>query len=90
MPTLKIINGLISLDKNLFFSFSNNLYTRGYNCKITAPVGSRKFMNNLSNRVVNIWYLLPYETVNAASLASFTSRLNSFNLSGHLVGRALE
>ena len=80
----KIINGLISLDKNLFFSFSNNLYTRGHNCKITVPVGSCKFMNNFSKE------LLIFGTVNAASLASFSSRLNNFNLSGHMVGRALE
>ena len=86
----KIIHGLISLDKNLFFSFSNNLYTRGHNFRLTLPIGSCKFMNSFSNRVVNIWNLLPYETVNASTLALFSSRLSNFNLSGHLVGRALE
>ena len=86
----KILHGLISLDKNLFFSLSNNLYTRGHNCRITVPIGSCKFKNSFSNRVVSIWNLLPYDTVNASSLASFSSRLNNFNLSGHLVGRALE
>ena len=58
--------------------------------EITVPVGSCKFMNSFSNRVVNIWNLLQYETVNASSLASFSSRLSNFNLSCHLVGRALE
>ena len=37
----KIINGLISLDNKLFFSFSNNLYTRGhYYCRITYLLGN--------------------------------------------------
>ena len=86
----KIIHGLISLEKKLFFSFSNNLYTRGHNYKIIVPVGSCKFLNSFSNRVVNIWNLLPYETVNASSLASFSSRLSNFNLSGHLLGLTSE
>ena len=54
------------------------MYTRGHNCKITVPIGSCRFMNNFKNIVVNIWNLLPYRN-------SFSSRLNNFNLSGHLV-----
>ena len=85
----KIMNGLVSLDKQVFFKFSNNLFTRGHNCRLILPVGSCRYLNSFSNRVIKIWNLLPYETVNATSLGSFSARLNNFNFGSHLVGRAL-
>ena len=85
----KIMNGLVSLDKQVFFKFSNNLFTRGHNCRLILPVGTCRYLNSFSNRVIKIWNLLPYETVNATSLGSFSARLNNFNFGSHLVGRAL-
>jgi hypothetical protein len=85
----KIINGSVSLDKHLFFKFSNNLITRGHNCRLSLPIGSSRFLNIFSNRVISIWNLLPFETVNASSISSFSSRLNNFNFGSYLAGRAL-
>ena len=85
----KIINGSVSLDKHLFFKFSTNLITRGHNCRLSLLIRSSRFLNNFSNRVINIWNLLPFETVNASSISSFSAGLNNFNFGSYLVGRAL-
>ena len=55
---------LYPLIKNYLSCFWNNLYRRGHNCRITVPAGSGEFMNSFSNRVVNIWNMVPFSPMN--------------------------
>ena len=85
----KIINGSVSLDKHLFFQFSTNLITRGHNCRLSLPIESSRFLNIYSNKVISIWNLLPFETVNTSSISLSSVWMNNFNFGSYLVGRVL-
>ena len=69
---------------------STNIYFLSFQPVLSfQPIGSSRFLNNFSNRVINIWNLLRFETVNASSIRSFSAGLNNFNFGSYLVGRAL-
>ena len=52
--------------------------TRGHNYKLQKThMSSRQSQNRFTNRVVNAWNSLPYEAVNAKSVNSFKSEINT-------------
>jgi len=79
-----ILFGLVDIDFSHFFEFSRTTNTRGHDYKLyksrcTSNVRSRFF----AERVINIWNSLP-ETINYASLTSFTHTIEVIDFSESL------
>ena len=82
----KILNNLIDIDFQNFFSLSTVANTRGHRFKLTKPVcNSNIRLFSFSCRRIDCWNSLPDNLVNCKSLYEFKSRLNSVNFSKHLI-----
>ena len=82
----KILNNLVGVDFNDFFSLSIVTKTRGHRFKLNKPlcsVNARSF--SFSCRRINCWNSLPEQLINSESIALFKSRLDTVNLSKHLI-----
>ena len=78
----KLINNLVDLDKNDFFSFETFSYNlRRHNLYLKKPNYKLDVLKYFfANRVINPWNNLPSNIVNSPSLDIFRKRLNNFNL----------
>ena len=82
----KILNNLVDKDFSDFFSLSKVTNTRGHRFKLNKPlsrVNARLF--SFSCRRIDCWNSLPDNLINSESIALFKSRLNTVNLSKHLI-----
>jgi hypothetical protein len=79
----KIINGLISIDSEMFFTrVSNVINTRGHKFKLSVQLAKRNIRHNFfSVRVVNIWNDLPSHFVEATSVSVFKRLIVHYDLS---------
>ncbi len=86
----KILYGLVEMDVTQFFTFQHSS-TRGNSLKLfknRSRYDCAKYF--FSNRVVEVWNLLPDEIILQPSLQSFRSSLERFDLSRFLRGRGLD
>ena len=82
--TYKIIHHLIDLDFDEFFSYSLSA-TRNHGFKLFKPhVSLSSTQNFFNNRIINPWNALPKHVVNAPSLDSFSSLLDTVDLTHFL------
>ena len=81
----KIINNVIELKFDDFFTFDKNNKTRGHNLKLRLPLCKTSIRQNFfSVRVVPVWNSLPSSIVNSTSLNLFKAGLEGLDLSSHL------
>ena len=73
----KLVNGLLGITEDKFFTRAINSATRGYNFKL-HPLRSRLDVRSkfFSQRIVADWNSLPSEVVNATSIDSFKKQLD--------------
>ena len=82
----KILNNLVEVDFCEFFSISTNTNTRGHRYKLNKPlcsVNARSY--SFSCRRIDCWNALPDQLINSESLMLFKTRLDTVNLSKHLI-----
>ena len=78
--TFKIIRGHVGVDRDEFFTFSNNTKTRGHSAKLAKEKGRIDArLNFFCVRVVNWWNKLSEHVVSARSVHSFKQRLDLVN-----------
>ncbi|WAR18737.1 YWV1-like protein, partial [Mya arenaria] len=73
----KIVHNIDNIDINNFFTFAENVGTRGHNLKLNqrqAKKGRR--MNAFGIRTVSTWNNLPGELVNSTTLLTFKTNLD--------------
>ena len=83
----KIINGLVDMVPNDFFTFNNYVNTRGHNFKLFVPdsrVNARSHFFCI--RVITYWNSLPDETVSTNNLNLFLTRLKNSDFSNFILG----
>jgi hypothetical protein len=81
----KIINNVIELKFEDFFTFDKYNKTRGHNLKLRLPLHKTSIRQNFfSVRVVPVWNSLPSSIVNSTSLNLFKAGLEGLDLSSHL------
>jgi len=79
IETFKIMNGVENIDSETFFKRSSATNLRGHNFKIYKQTATSIHRRNFfSQRVVNSWNLLPWDVVNASSVAVFKKRLDKY------------
>ena len=77
----KILNGLVCVDSDTFFTRSNTCHTRGNSVKLNkSHTISARDGNFFPNRVINAWNSLPDVVVLSSSVASFKRKLDKINL----------
>lgn len=82
--TYSLLHGLTGLDYKIFFTIRGNDRTRGHPLKLVVKSVQRDCRKYFfSQRVVNIWNLLPTEVVLAPTITSFKRRLSAIDLAGH-------
>ena len=84
----KIVNNLVDLDMNNFFSLNSNS-TRGHNLKINfqhARLNCRKYF--FVNRTIPIWNQLPNEIVNCSNVNAFKNKIANYNIDQYCRGHA--
>jgi len=85
----KIINGLVKLNFDDFFTYAHTSSTRGHSKKL-YPRRSKtnRGLGFFSLRIVNCWNALPETVVSSSSVEVFKTRLCAINLNPFLSGRA--
>ena len=74
----RIVNDIDSIDKDVFFDFSNSI-TRGNSRKLIKPRASTSIkLHSFSHRIINDWNSLPDEVVLAKSINSFKALLGKY------------
>jgi len=78
----KIVHGLIDLDFDEFFKFSNISTHRGHKFKLAVPVAKcNRTKYFFSSRVVPTWNSLPDDVVVAPTLLAFKKRVRKLDFS---------
>ena len=86
--TYKTLFGLIDIDRNKFFQFSDYSSTRGHHYKITVPlIHSDIRKNYFSYRVINNWNNLDVLLTDFSSLNGFKCSLSHFNARKACIGK---
>jgi len=74
----KIINNLVSLDRDYFFTFNTNT-TRSNGLKIYKPrFNTTTRGHSFSQRIINDWNTVPHEIVSAPNVLIFKTKLDIF------------
>ena len=77
IEVFKILNKRDEIDKDIFFSLSTNISTRGHPLKLVKKHHRLKVRSNsFSLRVIDSWNALPESVIMAFYLNCFKSRLN--------------
>jgi len=85
--TYKIINGLVAIKVEDFFTLSHISTTRGHPFKIHKPKLNKSVsarFNFFSNRVINIWNQLPEKVVLSKSISNFKFQISQLDFSNHV------
>ena len=90
--TYKILNNLIYLDQNKFFSINpcHNKYSLRrpeYHLRTKSIPDSLTRQHFFSHRTVNIWNKLPNDIMTAKSLPIFKTKINSLDLSTYFISK---
>ena len=73
----KILNNLVSVDADVFFTLRSSTSTRDHSIKLYKQrTTSVRDANFFSNRTVNIWNSLPNDIVSSCSVAVFKRKLH--------------
>ena len=73
----KIMNNLVRIDKNNFFTSGSERQTRGHPQKVFKEHATkRQRFYSFSQRIVNDWNSLPPEVIKATSIHAFKNRLD--------------
>ena len=82
----KLIYNICNIDlSNIHNPLHINYRTRGHGIKLVATkYRTNIHMNDLNNRILNVWNKLDYETVHSQSLNCFKSRIIEINFKNYL------
>ena len=84
----KMVNGLVDVDVNDFFSFNTN-NTRGHAFKVNvmfSRLNCRKYF--FINRTISLWNSLPGNIAESESLSIFKNELGTCDFTAYCRGRA--
>ena len=88
VKTFKLCKGFSCLKMSAYVSLATYKSTRGHRYKLFVNrVHSRVHGHFLSNRIVNIWDVLPSCYFNTNIVSCFKSKLEQFNFSPYILGR---
>ena len=86
MMAYKILNGLVDLDYNDFFTICRGSVTRGHGMKLLVPKARLDVRKHFfAVRVVKVWNGLSNDVITAPSLSRFKSKLDTCDFSEYLI-----
>ena len=79
IETFKILKGLEKVDKEKWFTLSDNVHLRGHGLKLEKPRARLNIRKNFfSHRIVDAWNRLPPGIVEQETVQSFKIELDKF------------
>ena len=80
------MHGLIDLDFDEFFKFSNNSTHRGHKFKLAVPIAKcNRIKYFYSSRAVPTWNALPDDVVVSPTLLTFKNHVRKLDFSKNLI-----